>query len=112
MVWKKTISAKALEKAGYTSVKVGNEIVFISNVEQELFAMDGTCSHAKCVLGHLEKTSLKVRCQCHDAVFELKTGKMVEPPYVAPNAPMDKLGLRTYPVRDNNGFIEVDLPQE
>lgn len=109
MAWKKTISAKALEKAGHTSVKVGDEVIFISNIDSKLYAMNGVCSHAKCILGQLDKNSLKVKCGCHDAVFELETGKMIEPPYVAPSAPMDKLGLKTYPVREEGGFIEVDL---
>ncbi len=109
MVWQKTISAKALEKVGHASVKVGNEVVFISNVDGKFYAMDGTCSHARCILGSLDKNALKVQCACHDAVFELQTGKMVEPPYVAPNAPLDKLSLKTYPIREEKGFIEVDL---
>jgi hypothetical protein len=34
---------------------------------------------------------------------------MLEPPFVAPNAPMDKLSLKLYNVRDNEGFLEVDV---
>lgn len=109
MVWHKTISAKALEKAGHASVKVGDSVVLISNVSGKFYAMNGVCSHAKCILGDLDRENLKVRCYCHDAVFDLQDGKMVEPPFVAPNAPLDKLGLNTYPIREENGFIEVDL---
>lgn len=109
MVWHKTISAKALEKAGGASVKVGDEVVFISKVNGKLYAMNGVCSHAKCILGELEPDELKVRCFCHDAKFELETGKMVEPPFVAPNAPVDKLGLSIYQIKEENGFIEIDL---
>jgi nitrite reductase/ring-hydroxylating ferredoxin subunit len=109
MVWHKTVGAKALEKAGGVSIKVGDEIVFATRVNGKLYAMNGVCSHAKCILGHVEKDELKVKCPCHDAEFELETGKMVAPPFVAPNAPMDKLGLKTYPIREENGFIEIDL---
>lgn len=109
MVWHKTIGAKALDKAGGASVKVGSEIVYISKVNGKLYAINGVCSHAKCILGDLEPEELKVRCFCHDAKFELDTGKMVAPPFVAPSAPMEKLGLSTYPIREENGFIEVDL---
>lgn len=109
MVWHKTISAKALEKAGGASVKVGDEVVFISKVSGKLYAINGVCSHAKCILGHLEPDELKVKCFCHDAKFELDTGRMVTPPFVAPNAPMDKLALSTYQIKEENGFIEVDL---
>lgn len=109
MVWHKTVSAKALDKAKFASVKVGDEVVFISKTNGKLYAMSGVCSHAKCILGDLNEETLKVKCKCHDAVFELESGKMVEPPFVAPNAPMDKLGLPTYQIREENGFIEVDL---
>ena len=110
MVWHKTISLKALEKVGGTSVKVGDNVVFLSTVNGKLHAMNGVCSHAKCILGQLEPEGMNVKCICHDAEFEIESGKMVKPPYVAPNAPMDKLGLSTYPVREDKGFIEVDLP--
>lgn len=71
--------------------------------------MDAVCSHARCILGELDKNALTVKCPCHHAVFDLNTGKMLEPPYVAPDAPKEKLGLKLIPVRENNGWIEVDV---
>ncbi len=109
MSWHKTISAKALDKAGGASVKVGDEIVYISKASGKLYAIDGVCSHAKCILGELSQSVGKVRCFCHDAEFDLASGKMITPPFVAPNAPLHKLGLRTHPIREEGGFIEVDL---
>lgn len=109
MTWRRTISAKALERAGGTSVKVGDDVIFISNVEGKPYAISGVCSHARCILGKLDAGNNRVKCQCHDAEFELETGKMVAPPSVAKNAPMDKLGLKTYNIREEGGFIEVDL---
>ncbi len=109
MVWQRSISIKALEKAKSTSVKIGDTIVFITKIEGRLYAMNGVCTHAKCILGHLNADALKVKCYCHDAQFDLTSGRMTDPPYVAPNAPMEKLGLSTYEIRDNNGFVEVNL---
>ncbi|AKA49648.1 sulredoxin [uncultured archaeon] len=110
MAWKKTITLKALEKAGNTSVQVGDKVVFIAHSDGKLYAMDGVCSHARCILGTLVQENKTVKCWCHDAVFELENGKMIEPPYVAKNAPMEKLGLKTYEIRESGGFVEVDLP--
>jgi nitrite reductase/ring-hydroxylating ferredoxin subunit len=110
MAWKKTISLKALEGAGKASVRVGNNIVFIAIVDGKLYAMDAVCSHAKCILGELDPANLLVKCTCHHAVFSLPDGKMKEPPYVAKNAPLEKLGLNVYEIRESGGFIEVDLP--
>jgi nitrite reductase/ring-hydroxylating ferredoxin subunit len=102
---------KALEKVGGTSVKAGESVIYLAFLGGKLYAMNGVCSHAKCILGHLDSANSRVKCQCHEAEFELGTGKMVKPPVVAQNAPMEKLGLSTFPVREENGFIEVDLPQ-
>lgn len=112
MVWRKTISLKALEGAGSTSVQIGEKVIFIASSKGKLHAMDGVCSHAKCILGTLQQENLTVKCWCHDAVFELESGKMIEPPYVAKNAPMEKLGLTTYDIRETGGFVEVDIPEE
>jgi nitrite reductase/ring-hydroxylating ferredoxin subunit len=109
MVWKRTIMAKALEKAGHASIKVENSVVFVANVDGKLIGMDAVCSHARCILGELDKNALTVKCPCHHAVFDLNTGKMLEPPFVAPDAPKEKLGLKLIPVRENNGWIEVDV---
>jgi nitrite reductase/ring-hydroxylating ferredoxin subunit len=109
MVWKRTISAAALEKAKAAAVKVDDKVVFIAYVKGELYAIDAVCSHARCILGELDEEKLTVRCFCHKALFNLKTGEMLEPPYVSPNAPKEKLGLKTFQIRNNGGWIEVDV---
>lgn len=109
MVWKRTISAKALEKAKSAAVKVEDKVVFIANIKGVLYAMDAVCSHARCILGQLDEEKLTVKCCCHHALFDLRSGQMLEPPYVAPDAPKEKLGLKTYQIRDNGGWIEVDI---
>lgn len=109
MVWHKTISAKALEKAKNASVKVGDAVVLISNINGRLYAMNAVCSHAKCILGDVDHEKLRVKCFCHDAVFDMENGRMLDPPFVAPNAPLDKLGLDIYEIREQGGYIEVDL---
>lgn len=108
-MWRRTISAAALEKAGYAAIKVEDKVVFVAKVGDRLYGIDAVCSHARCILGHLDAERLTVRCPCHHAVFDLRTGAMLEPPYVAPNAPKDRLGLKVYQVRDNGGWIEVDV---
>lgn len=111
MTWKKTISLKALEGAGNASVKVGDNVIFMATSNGNLYAMDAVCSHAKCILGDFDSGNMTVKCPCHHAVFDLSNGKMTEPPFVAKNAPMDKLGLKTYDIRETGEFIEVDVPE-
>ncbi|ARM76617.1 sulredoxin [Acidianus manzaensis] len=109
MVWKRTISAKILEKVKSAPVKVEDKVIFMANINGTLYAIDGACTHARCIIHILDEQNLTVRCPCHQALFDLKTGKMLEPPFVAPDAPKEKLGLKTYQIRDNNGWIEVDV---
>lgn len=54
MVWKRTISAKALEKAKSAAVKVDDKVIFIANINGTLHAMDAVCTHARCILGQLD----------------------------------------------------------
>ncbi|BCU70293.1 sulredoxin [Stygiolobus caldivivus] len=109
MVWKRTISSKALEKAKFAPVKVEDKVIFIAKINDTFYGIDAVCTHARCILTQLDEEKMTVRCPCHYAVFDLRTGNMLEPPYVAPDAPKEKLGLKTYQVRDNNGWIEVDV---
>jgi nitrite reductase/ring-hydroxylating ferredoxin subunit len=109
MSWNKVVGVKALENAGgEISVKVGEDIIFIVKKESTYYGINAICSHAKCVLIHSDLDKEQIKCPCHNAVFEIKTGKMLQPPFVAPNAPKEKMGLRTFSVREQNGFIEVE----
>jgi len=71
MVWKRTISAKALEKAKSAAVKIEDKVIFIANINGKLYAVDAVCSHARCILGFLDEEKLTVKCPCHHAVFNL-----------------------------------------
>ena len=110
-MWRKVLGLKALENNnGSVSIRVNSdEIIFIAKVNNRLYAMNGVCSHLKCILGNISEDKKHVICPCHNAEFELDTGKMVAPPFIAKDAPMDKLGLKIYSVREENGFIELDL---
>ncbi|MDS0257751.1 Rieske (2Fe-2S) protein [Thermoplasmatales archaeon AK] len=110
MAWKKLVSVKALEHAGgHFAISTGSKTIFIARGKDGFHAMDAVCSHAKCILGIYNPSDETVKCYCHDAKFDLKTGKMITPPSVAQNAPMDKLSLSLYNVRENQGFLEVDI---
>jgi len=110
--WRPTISYEALRKAGGVAVRVRDKVVFIAAVGEELYAVDAVCPHARCILGILDAEKLTVKCPCHHAVFSLKTGEMLEPPYVAPNFPRERGRLQVYEVKVNKGFVEVKVEEE
>ena len=107
MSWRPTIYLEALMKAGGVAVRVRDKVIFIAYVNGQLYAMDAVCSHARCILGFLDREKLTVKCPCHHAVFDLRTGEMLEPPYVAPDFPKEKGRLQVYEVRVNRGIVEV-----
>lgn len=118
MSWKKTITLKALEGAGSVSVRLDDKILFLTRFKGNLYAVDGACSHsmedigsrARCILGFVDAEDGTVRCTCHNAVFDLLTGRMIEPPSVAKDAQLEGFELQTYGVRESGRFIEVDVP--
>lgn len=110
MAWRRLFSQKALESAGGSvAVKVDDKVVFVAAVGDRIYALEGACTYARCVLGALDRERLTVRCFCHGALFDLKTGAMLEPPTVSPNAPKEKMGLKTFEARLNGGWVEVDI---
>ncbi|MCL4453798.1 sulredoxin [Ferroplasma sp.] len=110
MSWRKILGMKALENSGnHVSINLGNgEVVFITKQNGKLFGINGICSHLKCILGNVAEDGKHVVCPCHNASFELDTGKMVKPPFIAPELPMEKYTLKTYNLREQAGFIEIE----
>ncbi len=110
MPWRRIFSEKALENAGGSvAVKVEDKVIFVAKVEDKLYAIDAVCTHARCILENLDREKLTVRCWCHGAVFDLKTGAMIEPPTVAPNFPRQRMGVETYSARINDGWVELEI---
>lgn len=66
--------------------------------------MYAVCSHAKCILGIYSVSDMTVKCPCHSAKFDLMSGTMTEPPFVAPNAPNKEVGLKKYRIREADIF--------
>ena len=101
---------KALENSGnHVSIDLGNgEIVFITKQNGKLYGINGICSHLKCIQGNAAEYGKHVVCPCHNASFELDTGKMVKPPLISPELPMEKYALKTYNLREAAGFIEIE----
>jgi 3-phenylpropionate/trans-cinnamate dioxygenase ferredoxin component len=76
--------------------------IAVAHVENRLFAVDDECTHAGCSLseeGTISETDNAVECACHGSVFDLETGEPLTGPAVDP--------LAVYPVRVENGWIEV-----
>jgi len=65
-------------------------------------AFDNACTHEECPLSEGTLTDNQVECYCHGAVFNMRTGEALVGPAVA--------SIETYPVREEGGEIQVELP--
>jgi nitrite reductase/ring-hydroxylating ferredoxin subunit len=64
-------------------------------------AFDNACTHEECPLSEGDLEGTRIVCHCHSSVFDVRTGAVIEGPAEEP--------LGVYPVRVENGELEVDV---
>lgn len=84
-------------------VEVNGQDILVAVVNQEVYAVSDTCTHAEVSLSEGELVDCKIECFLHGAAFDLKTGQPTSPPASTP--------LATYEValegEDENPLILV-----
>ena len=78
----------------------GAAFLVVRDGDGGLYALDGLCSHALLPLEGARVRRGHVLCPHHGARFELATGAAKGPPAYC--------GIRTWPVRESDGMIELD----
>ncbi len=75
--------------------------VNVANANENLYAIDDTCTHMGCSLasGHLDGTT--VTCRCHGSQFDVTSGAVIRGPAQRP--------VRSHPVKveGENLLVEV-----
>lgn len=102
MVWKNVCSSEALPEGHALEVLSGTEVIAVYRHQGELFAIDGVCMHQGGPLAKGKLMDGTVTCPWHGWQYDLRTGC---------NAATCKPMLRTYPVQEIDGRIEVDVPE-
>ena len=93
-------AADALKPGQMMRIDLAGKRLLLANVDDELFAVDDTCSHEDsslylgCLKGH------HIKCSLHGSRFDLRTGEPMEEPADEP--------IATYAVRIMDGQIEVE----
>ena len=96
--------AKAADLDEGTMLMVEVDGTLILLVRQDgLFALQGTCSHEYFELDKGFLTADSVTCALHLSRFDLADGEPLDPPADLP--------LMTYPVREEDGDIILELPE-
>ncbi len=88
------------EARGFTVART--EIV-LCNVEGEIYALQGYCSHEELPLDGGEVEDGVLTCEWHGATFDCRSGRVLGPPA--------SINLKTFPARvDGEGRVFVILP--
>jgi 3-phenylpropionate/trans-cinnamate dioxygenase ferredoxin subunit len=74
--------------------------ICVTRVQDQVFAIDDTCSHSDASLAEGEVTDFKIECWLHGAEFDLRTGEALTPPAVAP--------VKVYSVIVDGDSVTVD----
>jgi 3-phenylpropionate/trans-cinnamate dioxygenase ferredoxin subunit len=85
-------------------IEIDEEQIVVFNIAGQLYAIGDVCSHDDGPLGDGEIEGFEVICPRHGARFDLRSGKVLSLPAI--------VDIPAYPVRINNGQIEIGLPVE
>ncbi len=85
-------------------VEIDAKPIVIFNIAGQFFAIGDACSHDEGPLGDGELDGMEVVCPRHGARFNVQTGKVLSLPAV--------VDIPAYPVRIQDGQIEVGVPAE
>ena len=105
MGWIAVCPADELPPGRMKLVSVGLVAVGVYNVSGELRALEDRCSHDDGPLceGDWDPEEGVVVCPRHGANFDIRTGEPLTLPAFEP--------VSTYPVRVEDGTVQVDIPE-
>ena len=103
MAWK---DAASIDDAGaakrWLPVTIDDLDIVIARTEGGWFAVEDRCTHAGCAFSEdADLHDFEIVCNCHGSEFDIRTGAVRRGPAERP--------VRTFPVREANDRLEVDL---
>lgn len=100
--WHDVTAAGDIDPGGFALLETDDLTAAVFNVDGELYAIEDVCTHDGAELAGGPVVGDQVVCPRHGARFCLRTGRALTPPaYEA---------VQTFPVRVNNGRVEIELP--
>ena len=97
--WVDVAPVEGIQNRHSVLVDVDGTMVLVFNLEGEYYAVEDVCTHdgAEIASGCLVEDAIE--CPRHGARFDLRTGAVLAPPAYEP--------LQTFPVRFDNGMVQV-----
>jgi nitrite reductase/ring-hydroxylating ferredoxin subunit len=102
MAWKRVCETHELPEGKSAEVVSGQDVIAVYRHQGTLYAIDGICMHQGGPLAKGKLMDGTVVCPWHGWQYELATGN---------HAPTCKRMLNTYKIQENDGVIEIDLPE-
>lgn len=99
--WKTVAGSDELAEGEMLEFDDRGEPVVVARVDAKLYAFQGWCTHEECPLAEGILTDRQLECYCHGAIFDIRTGEALVGPAME--------SLETYPVREEDGEIQVEL---
>ncbi|MBF0276839.1 MAG: non-heme iron oxygenase ferredoxin subunit [SAR324 cluster bacterium] len=97
----KVANASEVSPGEIKLVNAGGKELALVNLNQNFYALENECTHVGAPLCEGAIEGDEIICPWHGARFNILTGEVTEAP--APE------NLETYPVRVNNGDIEIEI---
>lgn len=100
MAWHEVLESDSLPEGQGTEVLLHGNIVAVFRHHGQLYAVDGLCMHQGGPLARGKLADGAIQCPWHGWRYELSTGN---------NATTCQRMLRTFPIRECHGKIEIDF---
>ncbi len=97
----KALELSKLSPGTMAGAEVEGKHLLLSNLEGQVYAVDGVCTHEEALLAQGFMIEERVVCQLHLSQFDLRTGEVYNPPATEP--------LRVYNVKIEDGGIFVEI---
>lgn len=94
-------SVDDFEREELAAFEVEGERIAVAHVGATFYAFGDSCPHRQCSLGEGKLAGSVVTCPCHGSQFDVTSGERLVGPAVR--------GVRSYPVRVENGALQVGL---
>ena len=82
-----------------TRFEFNGESICVVRIDDEIFAVGDTCSHAEVSLSEGTVEGDRIECWLHGAEFDLRTGEALTPPAVQ--------AVQTFEVQDNGSTVTI-----
>ena len=96
-----SIKFSALQDRKPVKVSIDGEVLCLTRIGNEVFAISDMCTHSEASLSEGDVTDFKIECWLHGAEFDLRTGQALTLPA--------NIAVKTYPVSIVDDVVEVQF---